>query len=65
MKGVPRRHHQPQRLPFRGGGRSLVVVREGQLFGIASREAATMPELLERDDVLDYVARVEGESLPR
>jgi len=45
------------------GGPSLVVVRQGQLFDITSREAATMSELLERDDVLDYVARVKGESL--
>ncbi len=45
------------------GGPSLVVVRENRLFDITSREAATMSELLERDDVLDYVARVEGESL--
>ena len=45
------------------GGPSLVVVREGRLFDITSREAATMSELLERDDVLDYVARVGGESL--
>jgi fumarylacetoacetate (FAA) hydrolase family protein len=44
-------------------GPSLVVVREGRLFDITSRDAATMSELLERDDVLDYVARAEGESL--
>jgi fumarylacetoacetate (FAA) hydrolase family protein len=44
-------------------GPSLVVVRDGRLFDITSREAATMSELLDRDDVLDYVARVEGESL--
>jgi len=45
------------------GGPSLVVVRDGELFDITSREAATMSELLERDDVLDYVGRVEGQSL--
>src|SRR5262249_11490233 len=45
------------------GGPSLVVVRDEQLFDITSRETATMSELLERDDVLDYVARVKGESL--
>ena len=45
------------------GGPSLVVVREGRLFDITSRDAATMSELLERDDVLDYVSRVKGENL--
>jgi fumarylacetoacetate (FAA) hydrolase family protein len=45
------------------GGPSLVVVREGRLFDITSSAAATMSELLERTDVLDYVARVKGESL--
>src|SRR5689334_12932981 len=45
------------------GGPSLVVVREGRLFDITSREAATMSELLERDDVLDYVGRAGGEDL--
>ena len=44
-------------------GPSLVAVREGHLFDITSRETATMSELLERDDVLEYVARVPGESL--
>jgi fumarylacetoacetate (FAA) hydrolase family protein len=46
-------------------GPSLVVVRNGQLIDITSREAATMSELLDRDDVFDYVARAEGESLGR
>jgi fumarylacetoacetate (FAA) hydrolase family protein len=45
------------------GGPSLVVVREGRVFDITSRDAATMSELLERDDVLDYVSRVRGENL--
>jgi fumarylacetoacetate (FAA) hydrolase family protein len=44
-------------------GPSLVVVREGRLFDITSRGTATMSELLERDDVLEYVTRVEGECL--
>ena len=44
-------------------GPSLVVVRNGRLFDITARETATMSELLERDDVLDYVARVKGEDL--
>jgi len=44
-------------------GPSLVVVREGQLIDITSRDAATMSELLERDDVLDFVARAKGETL--
>jgi len=45
------------------GGPSLVVVREKRLFDITSRETPTMTELLERDDLLDYVTRVKGESL--
>ncbi len=45
------------------GGPSLVVVREGRLFDITSNDTATMSELLERDDVLDYVSRVKGEHL--
>jgi fumarylacetoacetate (FAA) hydrolase family protein len=45
------------------GGPSLVVVRDGRLFDITSRDTATMSELLERDDVLDYVSRVKGENL--
>jgi fumarylacetoacetate (FAA) hydrolase family protein len=44
-------------------GPSLVVVREKRLYDITSRETPTMSELLERDDVLDYVTRVKGESL--
>ncbi len=45
------------------GGPSLVVVRGKRLFDITSRDTATMSELLERDDVVDYVSRVEGEDL--
>src|SRR5438105_4684760 len=44
-------------------GPSLVVVRDGQLLDITSPEAATMSELLEREDLLHFVTHSQGENL--
>ncbi|MFY0990077.1 fumarylacetoacetate hydrolase family protein [Halomonas sp. C05BenzN] len=48
--------------PAPDAGPALVVVRGGEVLDI-SRQCACMADLLDRDDVVDFVERVEGESL--
>jgi fumarylacetoacetate (FAA) hydrolase family protein len=44
-------------------GPALVVLREGRLTDITSREAPTMRDLMEREDVVEFVDRAEGADL--
>ncbi|MXN64232.1 fumarylacetoacetate hydrolase [Stappia sp. GBMRC 2046] len=44
-------------------GPSLVTVRSGRVVDITSRQTPTMRDLLERDDLGEYLCKVEGEDL--
>ncbi|MGB1441997.1 MAG: fumarylacetoacetate hydrolase, partial [Candidatus Puniceispirillaceae bacterium] len=44
-------------------GPCVVTVRKGQLFDIASAEAPTVADILNRDDAADYVCSASGEAI--
>lgn len=44
-------------------GASLVVLRGDRVVDITSREVPTMRDLMERDDILGYIRKVDGEDL--
>ena len=45
------------------GGPALVVVRDGKLFDITSKETPTIRDLLEKDDPLAYLRSQKGEAI--
>jgi fumarylacetoacetate (FAA) hydrolase family protein len=47
----------------RAHGPALVTLREGRMIDITSREAPTMRDLMERDDLADYLRHAPGEDI--
>jgi fumarylacetoacetate (FAA) hydrolase family protein len=46
-----------------GIGPALVTLRDGRLFDITSKDAPTMRDLLEREDIVGFIDAIPGEDI--
>lgn len=63
MSGLPQDGLFVGRVERSGIGPALVVLRDGQVVDITTRDVPTMRDLLERDDAAEYAAAAKGEAL--